>query len=89
MVFSNRNKKKHNWDNEDLSAVVVLTEDNPHVHNDLPAEILGVDLEADSSDAAAVPPAVTRSDAERMQTAIEHPNREKRYRIYRSAYFGG
>ena len=72
MIFFNRNKKKYEWDNEDLSDVTDLTEDNPNVHNDLSAELPGVDLEADSSVTTVVSPAVTQSDAECVQTAIEN-----------------
>ena len=72
MVFLNRNKEKYNWDNEDLSDVVDLSEDNPTLHNDIPAELPGVDLETDSSDTQVVSPAVIQSDAERVQTAIEN-----------------
>ena len=49
MVFLNRNKEKYDWDNEDLSDVVDLSEDNPTLHNDIPAELPGVDLETDSA----------------------------------------
>jgi len=55
MVFLNRNKQKYDWDNEDLSDVVDLSD----VHNDIPAELPGVDLESDSSDTQVVSPAVT------------------------------
>ena len=47
------------------------TEDNPTLHNDIPAELPGVDLETDSSDTQVVSPAVIQSDAERVQTAIQ------------------
>jgi len=72
MVFLNRNKEKYDWDNEDLSDVVDLSEDNPTLHNNIPAELPGVDLETDSSDTQVVSPAVIQSDAERVQTAIEN-----------------
>ena len=72
MVFFNRNKEKYDWDNEDLSDVVDLSEDNPTLHNDIPVELAGVDLETDSSDTHVVSPAVLQSDAECVQTAIQN-----------------
>ena len=50
-----------------------LSEDNPTLHNDILAELPGVDLETDSSDTQqVVSPAVIQSDAERVQTAIQN-----------------
>ena len=49
-----------------------LSEDNPTLHNDLPAELPGDDLESDSSDTHIVSPVVTQSNSERVQTAIEN-----------------
>jgi len=72
MVFLNRIKKKYDCDNEDLSDVVDLSDDNPTVHNDLLAELPGVDLESDYSNTQVVSPAVIQSGAERVQTAIDN-----------------
>ena len=73
MVFLNRNKEKYDWDNEDLSDAMDLSEDNPNLHNDIPAELPGVDLETDSiSDTQVVSPAVIQSNVERVQTTIQN-----------------
>ena len=53
-MFLNRNKAKCDWDNEDLSDVVDLSEDNLPLHDDIPAELPGVDLETDSSNTQVV-----------------------------------
>ncbi len=71
-MFLNRNKAKYDWNNEDLSNIVDLSEDNPTSHNDIPTELPGVDLEADSNNAQGASPAVVQSDAERVQAAIQN-----------------
>ena len=58
-MFLNRNKEKYDWDNEDLSDVVDLSEDNPSLRNDIPAELPGVDLETDDSGTQVVSSVVT------------------------------
>ena len=44
MVFLDKKNKKYDQDNDDLGDVVDLTEDNPNVRNDLPAELPRIDL---------------------------------------------
>jgi len=67
MVFRDRNKEKYDWDNEDISDAMDLTEDNPRFHNDLvPAELPGVDLEEDVRYSQIVYPTYEQSDAECM-----------------------
>ena len=49
-----------------------LSKDNPTSHNSIPAELPGVDLEADSNNAQVVSPTVVQSNAERVQAAIQN-----------------